>query len=110
MKKTFDDTQLIQGLVILYQQDLLTKLKTSLMAQYDTEIEVQQAMSKNPKYSYSKDHRDVMRNAEILLNNLAKVNNEITNLMLAQVSLEDYFKKALNLEEIIPSKPNDKRK
>jgi hypothetical protein len=82
-------------------KDLLLQQKNKIIIEYDNEIKTQKVLAENMQQRHSQEHRDVMRNIEILLNNLHNINDAITSMALIDESiLNNHISKVLNLQDI----------
>ena len=102
-KIIFNNEILIQGIINLYVKDLLLKQKQRIMIDYENQQQVQQIYLKEPTFNHSQEHRELMRNLENLLDNLAKVNDALSQINLTETDIiENHVKDVLNLITINP--------
>lgn len=96
----FNKNLIIQGLSNIYTKDLLQKIKTEIIAQYEDEIVKLKLLSESIKDKHSATHRKVLRNTEKLLSNLSIVNTAIDNITETQSEIVTHLKEKLMLEQI----------
>jgi hypothetical protein len=102
-KTRFNNEILIQGIINLYIKDLLLKQKQRIMLDYENQQQMQQIYLKDPTFNHSQEHRELMRNLENLLDNLAKVNDALSEIILTETDfMEKHVKDVLNLISINP--------
>jgi hypothetical protein len=97
----FNNELLLQGIRNLYIKDLLLQQKTKILSDYEHQQNIQNILLANIDFRHSKEHRNIIRNLEILLDNLAKINDALTQIALTddEIINED-IRKALDLNTI----------
>lgn len=100
-KIVFNNQLLIEGVINLYIKDLLQQQKIKIIADYEDQQKIQKILLENTNYTHSIEHRNMIRNLEILLDNLAKINDALTELALTENAvINEHIKKALNIISI----------